>query len=103
MPSTAPLQDRERETVSRERADDSAACPALVGSSSWSSCLAVGLTFGLRNVHIDDRSDNLVSVSLPLNVCKTSVGDSSDTPVELAGDDPSRPVAKDDSTKLAFY
>ncbi len=46
--------------------------------------LAIGLTFALRNVHIEISSNNLVSVQLPLNVCKTSVGDSSETPVQPA-------------------
>jgi hypothetical protein len=45
--------------------------------------VAVGLTFGLRNVHIEVTSNNLVSVQLSLNVCKTSVGVSSDTPATL--------------------
>jgi hypothetical protein len=45
--------------------------------------VAVGLTFGLRNVHIDFNSQNLVSAQLPLNVCKTSVGVSSGTPANL--------------------
>lgn len=64
--------------------------------------VAVGLTFALRNVHIDITSNNRVSVQLPLNVCPTSVGVSSETPTIL----PSTvhvEINKDDSTKLAFY
>jgi hypothetical protein len=45
--------------------------------------LAIGLTFALRNVHIEINTNNLVSVRLPLTVCKTSVGASSDTPANL--------------------
>jgi hypothetical protein len=64
--------------------------------------VAVGLTFVLRNVHIDIASNNLVSVQLPLNVCPTTVGVSSETPTIL----PSTvhvEINKVDSTKLAFY
>jgi hypothetical protein len=64
--------------------------------------VAVGLTVVLRNIHIEISSNNLVSVQLPLNVCKTSVGDSSDTPRNL----PTTikvDIAKGQSTNLAFY
>jgi len=64
--------------------------------------VAVGLTFALRNVHIYIHSNNLVSVQLPLNVCPTSVGVSSETPTIL----PSTvhvEINKVDSTTLAFY
>jgi len=63
--------------------------------------VAIGLTFLLRNVHIDINS-NGASVELALNVCKTSVGDASETPANL----PSTlqvHLASGDSTKLAFY
>jgi len=63
---------------------------------------AVGLTIGLRNVHIDIGSNRLVSVRLPLNVCKTSVGSSSDTPADLPANVRVR-LAPDYSTKLAVY
>ena len=64
--------------------------------------LALGLTYFLRNVHIEISSNNLVSVQLPLNVCKTSVGVSTDTPANL----PAKiqvDIAKTSSTGLAFY
>jgi uncharacterized protein DUF4850 len=64
--------------------------------------LAVGLTFALRNVHIEISSNNLVSVQLPLNVCKTSVGDSSETPVNLPTS-VKVDVPKNSAAKLALY
>lgn len=64
--------------------------------------VALGLTYVLRNVHIEISSNNLVSVQLPLNVCTTSVGDSSETAVNLPTEIPVD-IAKGASTKLAFY
>jgi hypothetical protein len=64
--------------------------------------LAIGLTFALRNVHIEISSNNLVSVQLPLNVCKTSVGDSSETPVNLPTS-VKVDVPKSSASKLALY
>jgi hypothetical protein len=63
---------------------------------------AIGLTIGLRNVHIDIGSNHLVSVRLPLNVCKTSVGSPSDTPADLPANVRVR-LAPGYSTKLAVY
>jgi hypothetical protein len=64
--------------------------------------LAIGLTFALRNVHIEISSNNLVSVQLPLNVCTTSVGDSSETPVNLPTS-VTVDIPKGSATKLALY
>jgi hypothetical protein len=64
--------------------------------------LAGGLTYALRNVHITINTNNLVSVRLPLNVCKTSVGDSSEVPVGLPSTIHVK-IPKDDSGTLAFY
>jgi hypothetical protein len=64
--------------------------------------LAIGLTLGLRNVHITINTNKLVSVALPLNVCKTFVGGSSDTPANM----PAKvrvDLSSGNSTKLAFY
>ncbi len=64
--------------------------------------LALGLTYFLRNVHIEISSNDLVSVQLPLNVCTTSVGVSTDTPARL----PAKirvDLTKGASTQLAFY
>lgn len=64
--------------------------------------VAVGLTYFLRNVHIEISSNNLVAVQLPLNVCKTTVGDSSETPANLPADI-AVTIARGSSTSLAFY
>jgi hypothetical protein len=65
--------------------------------------VAIGLTYVLRNVHIDINSNNdLVSVQLPLHVCKTSVGNPSEIPVSLPTDVQVQ-IAKAYSTTLAFY
>jgi Domain of unknown function (DUF4850) len=64
--------------------------------------LAISLTLALRNVHIEISSNNLVSVQLPLNVCKTSVGDSSETPVSLPTS-VKVDVPKSSASKLALY
>lgn len=64
--------------------------------------VAIGLTYVLRNVHIDISSNNLVSVQLPLNVCKTSVGDASEVPAILPADVRVK-IARGASTQLAFY
>jgi uncharacterized protein DUF4850 len=64
--------------------------------------LAIGLTFALRNVHIEISSNDLVSVQLPLNVCKTTVGDSSEKPVNLPTS-VKVDVPKDSASKLALY
>jgi len=64
--------------------------------------VALGLTYLLRNVHIEISSSNLVTVQLPLNVCKTSVGDSSETPASLPADVQVK-IAREYSTNLAFY
>jgi hypothetical protein len=64
--------------------------------------LAIGLTYLLRNVHIEISSNNLVSVQLPLNVCKTSTGDASETPVKLPATI-QVDLTKGSSTQLAFY
>jgi hypothetical protein len=63
---------------------------------------AIGLTIGLRNVHIDIGNNHLVTVQLPLNVCKTSVGSSSDTPADLPANVRVR-LAPGFSNKLAVY
>jgi len=64
--------------------------------------IAVGLTIGLRNVHIEINSNPLVSVRLPLNVCKTSVGDSGEVPVGLPSTIRVK-IPSDSSSTLAFY
>jgi len=64
--------------------------------------LAVGLTIGLRNVHIVISSNDVVSVQLPLHVCPTSVGDPSETPKSLPATVLVE-IPKPDSSKLAFY
>jgi hypothetical protein len=64
--------------------------------------VAVGLTIGLRNVHIDIGSTQPVSVRLPLNVCPTSVGSASDTPADLPSTLRVR-LAPGYSNKLAVY
>jgi hypothetical protein len=65
--------------------------------------VAIGLTYVLRNVHIYiDSNNSLVSVQLPLNICTTSVGVSSDTPANLPAT-VQVDIAKGDSTQLAFY
>jgi len=64
--------------------------------------IAVGLTIGLRNVHIEINSNPLVSVRLPLNVCKTSVGDASEVPVGLPSTIHVR-IHSESSGMLAFY
>jgi hypothetical protein len=64
--------------------------------------LALGLTYFLRNVHIEISSNNLVSVQLPMNVCATFVGGASDSAVNL----PTKvqvDLTKAASTQLAFY
>ncbi len=64
--------------------------------------LALGLTIGLRHVHIDISTNDVVSVQLPLNVCTTSVGDASETPAIL----PSTlqvTLPKQYSTQFAVY
>jgi hypothetical protein len=64
--------------------------------------IAVGLTIGLRNVHIEINSNPLVSVRLPLNVCKTSVGDASEVPVGLPSTIHVK-IPSESSGTLAFY
>jgi hypothetical protein len=64
--------------------------------------VAIGLTFLLRNIHIEISGNNLVTVQLPLKVCKTSVGDSSETPANLPADVQVK-IASGFSNKLAFY
>ena len=64
--------------------------------------VATGVTYLLRNVHIEISSSNLVSVQLPLNVCATSVGVSSDTPANLPAT-VQVDIAKGLATQLAFY
>jgi hypothetical protein len=64
--------------------------------------VASGLTYLLRNVHIEISSNNLVSVQLPLNKCTTSVGDSGDTPANLPAT-VQVDIAKGLSTQLGFY
>jgi hypothetical protein len=64
--------------------------------------LALGLVFVLRNVHIEINSGSLVSVQIPLNVCKTNAGSASLTPSNLPTSVRVKlPSAY--STKLAFY
>jgi hypothetical protein len=64
--------------------------------------VATGLTYLLRNVHIEISANNLVSVQLPLDICTTSVGVSSDTPANLPAT-VQVDIAKGFSTQLAFY
>lgn len=64
--------------------------------------VAVGLTVVLRNVHIEITPNNLVSVQLPLNVCKTSVGDASETPAQMPASIETK-ISSRYSGKLAFY
>jgi hypothetical protein len=64
--------------------------------------VAIGLTLGLRNVHITINTNNLVSVQLPLNVCHTSVGIPMNTPTNLPAT-VHVDLASGYSTKLAFY
>jgi hypothetical protein len=64
--------------------------------------LALGLTIGLRHVHIDISTNNVVSVQLPLNVCTTSVGDASETPAILPST-LSVTLPKQYSTQFAVY
>lgn len=98
--ATAPLRSAETLTANTER--QRRVMVMAAGFVAVILVVAVGLTFALRNVHIDINSSNLVSVQLPLNVCPTSVGDSSETPAIL----PSTvhvEINKVDSTQLAFY
>jgi hypothetical protein len=64
--------------------------------------IAGGLTFLLRNVHIDIHASQFVSVQLPLNVCKTSVGDASETAAKLPATIHVR-IARGEASALAFY
>ncbi len=64
--------------------------------------VAVVLTVLLRNVHIEISSNNLVSVQLPLEVCKTTVGVQSETPANLPAT-LNVEITKGYSTNLAFY
>lgn len=64
--------------------------------------VAGGLTYVLRNVHIAINTDPLVSVRLPLNVCKTSVGDASEVPVGLPSSIRVK-IPSESSGTLAFY
>ena len=98
--ATAPIQSAETVTANAER--QRRVMVIAAGFVAVILVVAVGLTFALRNVHIYINSNNLVSVQLPLNVCPTSVGVSSETPTIL----PSTvhvEINKVDSTKLAFY
>ena len=98
--ATAPSQSAESVTANPERLRR-----VIVMAGGFVAVIlvvAVGLTFALRNVHIYIHSNNLVSVQLPLNVCPTTVGVSSETPTIL----PSTvhvEINKVDSTTLAFY
>lgn len=98
----APVQAESDRTVSANE-QRRRRMPILVGCFvAVVLVVAVGLTVGLRNVHIDVDSGNLVPVSLPLNVCKTFVGGASDTlaklPAKVRVD-----LSSGNSTKLAFY
>jgi hypothetical protein len=64
--------------------------------------VAGGLTFVLRNVHIEINSNSVVTVRLPLDVCTTSVGDASEVPVGLPSTIHVK-IPKADSGTLAFY
>ncbi len=64
--------------------------------------LAIGLTIGLRHVHIDISTNNAVTVQLPLNVCTTSVGDASETPAILPSTLQVK-LPKQYSTQFAVY
>ncbi|HEY5262723.1 MAG TPA: zinc ribbon domain-containing protein [Acidimicrobiales bacterium] len=64
--------------------------------------VAGGLTYVLRNVHIEINTNSLVTVRLPLKVCATSVGDASEVPVGLPSTIHVK-MPKDDSGTLAFY
>jgi hypothetical protein len=63
---------------------------------------AVGLTVLLRNVHIEISPNNVVSLQLPLKVCKTSVGDTSETPAKMPASIRAT-IPSRFSGKLAFY
>lgn len=98
--ATAPIHSTE--TVTAKAARQRRVMVIAAGFVVVILVVAVGLTFALRNVHIDITSNSLVSVQLPLNVCPTSVGDTSATSTSL----PSTvrvEINKVDSSKLAFY
>lgn len=101
-PETAPNLV-ERETVVAHKTIDQKRIIKLMASFiAIVLVLAIGLTYALRNVHIEISSNNLVAVQLPLNVCTTSVGDSSETPVQLPTS-VKVDVAKGDAAQLALY
>src|SRR5665213_398742 len=79
--ATALIQSAETDTANTER--QRRAMVIAAGFVAVILVVAVGLTFALRNVHIYITSNNLVSVQLPLNVCPTSVGDTSATSTSL--------------------
>jgi hypothetical protein len=64
--------------------------------------VAGGLTYALRNVHIEIDTNRLVTVRLPIDVCKTTVGDRSEVPVGLPSTIHVK-IPKVDSGTLAFY
>jgi hypothetical protein len=101
-PAAAPVPVEHVEPAARGGINQHRVVKLMAGFIAIALILAVGLTFALRNVHIEISSNNLVSVQLPLNVCKTSVGDSSETPVNLPTS-VKVDIAKNSAAKLALY
>ena len=101
-PTVAPAPVDRADAVARAVIPRQRIVKVMAGFIAVILVLAIGLTFALRNVHIEISSNNLVSVQLPLNVCKTSVGDSSETPVNLPTS-VKVDLPKSSASKLALY
>ena len=99
---TAPSQDESGELITANPVQQKRILVIIASFIVIALVVAIGLTYLLRNVHIEISSNNLVSVQLPLNICTKSVGVSSDTPANLPAT-VQVDIAKGFSTQLAFY
>ena len=99
---TAPSQVERVASITANQVPQKRILAVIASFIAIALVVATGLTYLLRNVHIEISSNNLVSVQLPLNVCATSVGVSSNTPANLPAT-VQVDIAKGVATQLAFY